>query len=73
MKYATRDSPSIKALWHTYRGRIWWGFVGLMVGITPYLFEYADRQRVIPGTGSEAWIVPALLFGWAILKYWNRR
>ncbi|GHU57190.1 hypothetical protein AGMMS49975_22180 [Clostridia bacterium] len=51
-------------LYEIYRKRIWWLFVGLCVGFTPYMFILGDLERGYDSTGSEAAFVfiPLLIY-----------
>ena len=44
----------------------WWIFIGLYLGITPYIFTIADLERGYNATGGEIFIplIPLLL--WAM-------
>jgi hypothetical protein len=44
----------------------WWLFIGLCLGITPYMFRIADTQRGYDATGGEIFVpfIPFLV--WAI-------
>ena len=50
---------------------LWWLFVGLIVGALPYIYQLADANRHRPGTGGEGVIVPMLILGYYLWKYWK--
>lgn len=42
----------------------WWLFIGLCLGITPYMFRIADAQRGYDATGGEIFVpfIPLLVW-----------
>lgn len=44
----------------------WWLFIGLCLGITPYMFWIADTQRGYDATGGEIFVPFIPLLGWMV-------
>ena len=44
----------------------WWIFIGLFLGITPYIFTIADMERGYNATGGEIFVLLIPFLVWAI-------
>ncbi len=44
----------------------WWIFIGLCLGITPYIFTIADMERGYNATGGEIFVPLIPFLVWAI-------
>jgi len=53
----------LKRIKNRVRSHGWWLFVGLCLGITPYMFRIADAQRGYDATGGEIFVpfIPLLV------------
>jgi hypothetical protein len=56
----------LKRIKNRVRSHGWWLFVGLCLGITPYMFRIADAQRGYDATGGEIFVPFIPLLVWAI-------
>lgn len=54
----------LKRIKNRVRSHGWWLFVGLCLGITPYMFRIADAQRGYDATGGEIFVpfIPLLVW-----------
>jgi len=57
MNYSKRMKQKIKQV-------CWWVFVGLCIGITPYMFYLADLERGYNATGGEIFIPFIPVMAW---------
>ena len=47
----------------------WWIFIGLCLGITPYIFTIADMERGYNATGGEIFIPLIPFLVWAMKDF----
>lgn len=54
----------LKRIKNRVRSHGWWLFIGLCLGITPYMFRIADAQRGYDATGGEIFVpfIPLLVW-----------